>query len=205
MDAVFADMVAEGDVRLVEKLGDPAHSGPFLSKPYKQAAVDSITAGGANIHREAILDRYRLFHYSVDESDVDNYMLLSFTRMEEICCELHSLKHNPRHNPNNCTFGQRMVAQTLPMDATRVAGHIKRHILEDQHTLVKLLKGEKGLHELHNITVIDTFREETTRAIQDCSEQIADVIMARLLVGAVASAAKVFDLGRNEQLWRRIT
>ncbi len=107
---------------------------------------------------------------------------------------MHSLKHNTRHNPNNCTLGQRMIAQTLPMDEARVAGHIKRHILDDQHTLVKLLKGEKGLHELLNITVIDTFREETTRAMQECSDQIADVIMARLLVGAVASVTRAHGM-----------
>lgn len=114
--------------------------------------------------------------------------------MDEVCRELHSLKHHPAYNLSNYTLGQRLAAQSLPMTDAMVATYVKRQILTDQHTLVKLLKGEQGLHELLNVTVVDSFREETRQAIQECSDQIADVILARLLVGAVAEVGKIHDL-----------
>ncbi len=80
------------------------------------------------------------------------------------------------------------------MSPAAVTGYLKRPILEDQHTLVKLLKGEKGLHELLNITAIDSFRDETRAAIEECANQIADTLLARLLVDTAASVGREVDL-----------
>jgi hypothetical protein len=111
------------------------------------------------------------------------------------------LKHFPSHFTNNCTFGQRLAAQSLPMTADMVATHITRHVLDDQRTLVKLLQGEKGLHELLNITALDVFKEETRAAIQDRSDQIADALMARLLVDTAVEVGKVVDLVEAFGIW----
>jgi hypothetical protein len=87
------------------------------------------------------------------------------------------------------------------MNPDMVAAHITRHVLDDQRTLVKLLQGEKGLHELLNITAIDVFKEETRAAIQDRSDQIADALMARLLINTAVEVGKVVDLEKALGIW----
>ncbi len=114
--------------------------------------------------------------------------------MNDICEELHRLKHFPQENLASSSFPQRLMAESLPMRSEAVARYVTQHILEDQHTLVKLLKGEKGLHELLDIAAIDSFRDETRFAIQECSNQIADAVLARLLIDTVLQAAPHCDL-----------
>lgn len=133
--------------------------------------VSTVNEGGDNIHKDAICDR-----------------------INEICEELHSLKHFPQNFTHSSTFPQRLIAEALPMQPDKVFKHIKKQILDDQHTLVKLLKGEKGLHELLNITVIDSFREETVGVIREFSDQIAEVILARMLIQSLTGLGDVHDL-----------
>lgn len=144
-----------------------------MSEAFKQEMVATVKEGGDDIHKGAICDR-----------------------INEICEELHALKHFPQNCMHSSTFPQRLIAEALPMQPDKVCQHIKKQILDDQHTLAKLLKGEKGLHELLNITVIDSFREETVGVIRDFSDQIAEVILARMLIQSLDGMGDAHDLSR---------
>lgn len=116
--------------------------------------------------------------------------------MNEICEEIFIAKHSPASSTCPLQLSSRLLLEALPFheDDVAIAAYIRNKILTEQQQLTCYIKEDKSLQDLIHVDAIDTFKQETTSAIVEACESMAEAILARCLIEAVADLGNLFNL-----------
>ncbi len=157
------------------------------------------------IHKAALTDRFVCFFMLATTYCFFYYLRrlfaapsILFCRINELCEEIFEAKHFAQSNNNNSSssmpFARRLLLQSLPLKNPTLKAHILAHVLQEQAELTATLRSDSEVSP--NIDTIDTFRQETSREIQQSCDQMADAILARALIETVAELGRHYDLAK---------
>lgn len=98
------------------------------------------------------------------------------------------------------SLSKKMLAQHMPLhQPSHLCEYITSRIASEQQSLVQLLRGEKAMHDhMLNVRTVDELREEVTTALQSASCEVADGILARLLIQTTATCMKDMNLSEEQ-------
>ena len=212
----------DADVDLVERLADPLfqvnrspylpfmHRSPYLLPVLIISAVNAQqgrfvdvpaflaeTADEQVIHKGALADRYEFaIHFRFDEQNASELSFFSVDlfscSINELCEEIFEAKHST--NPSSTQpFSRRLLLQTLPLQNATVKAHLLAQVLAEQAEHSAVLQSATP-EVVPNIDALDTFRQETSTEIKQSCDQMADAILARVLIETVADLGRYYDL-----------
>lgn len=152
------------------------------------------------IHKGALADRYDIFSMSSILLHHFCSFLICFAlsplnfRINELCEEIFEAKHASSPSSTQL-FSRRLLLQTLPLQSAAVKAHLLAQVLSEQAEHSAVL--QSAVPEVApSIDALDAFRQETSSEIQQSCDQMADAILARVLIETVADLGKFYDLAK---------
>lgn len=105
-------------------------------------------------------------------------------------------------------MSRRLLAQHIPLqrDSVALCEYITSRISAEQHSLVKMLRGEKAINDhLLDTEAVDDIKEELSYALQEACGQVADGILAKLLIQTTTDCVARLNLTEDQlQSWVQI-
>jgi hypothetical protein len=97
-------------------------------------------------------------------------------------------------------LSKRLLAQHLPLEkSSHLCEYITSRIASEQQSLVQLLRGEKAMHDhMLNVRTVDELQEEVATALQAACSEVADGILAKLLIQTTASCINEMNLSEEQ-------
>jgi hypothetical protein len=124
---------------------------------------------------------------------------LLLDRIDEICQELHSSRHSSSSSSSSSFrskgLSKRLIAQSMPLhDNASLCDFITSRISAEQRSLVSLLWGEKAMNDhVLDVDIVEDIKEDITLSMQRACHDLADGLMAKMLVRIVAECLDGFS------------